>query len=113
ETGEGLDDERADRREVVAALLHDDGREPERAENTAGLAVARGCHLERALGVAGRGVDAERDDERASGRGEGGGLADGCEPGFIAAAGGEGRVEIRGVVLRLEAEEVGEPARSG
>ena len=64
EPGERLAHERADRGQVVAALLHDDGRQAERAERAAGRAEAVARDLERALGVAGRGVDAERDDER-------------------------------------------------
>ena len=51
--------------EVVAALLDDRGRQPEAAEQLAGAAVALGGDLERALGIAAGGVDAERDDDAA------------------------------------------------
>ena len=62
---ERRDDQLADRVEVVAALLDDRGRQPESAEQLAGGAVALGGDLERALGIAAGGVDAERDDEAA------------------------------------------------
>src|SRR3954451_20886658 len=62
EAEQRLAHERSDR-VVVAALLDEDGRQPERAEERAGLAEAAPRHLERALRVLGRGVDAERDDE--------------------------------------------------
>ena len=101
----------ADRREVVAALLDDDRRQPELAEDPSRLAVAGSGHLERALGVAGRGVDAERDDERARRR-----RRTSAAPGRRRASrrrrcpAASGRLRFAVVVLRLEAEEVGEPA---
>src|SRR3954454_19689421 len=61
--GERLRHQRADRGQVVAALLDEDGRQAERAERAAGFAEAVGGDGQRALRVAGGGVDAERDDE--------------------------------------------------
>ena len=100
----------ADRREVVAALLDDDRRQPELAEDPARLAVARGAHLERALGITGGGVHAECDDECVGGSGELGCLSDCCEPAVVSRAGRKRQVEVRSVALGSEAEEVGEPA---
>src|SRR5207302_1260462 len=105
ETGEGLDDEPADGREVVAALLDDHRRQPQRAEDPSGFAITGRGHFEWALRVAGRGVDAERDDERTRRGCERRGTADRGEPAVVARAGREREVEVRRVVLRLEAEE--------
>src|SRR5207244_1270676 len=55
--------EPADRREIVAALLHDDGRQTEVAEEAAAFTKAVAADLERALRVDGCRVDAERDNE--------------------------------------------------
>src|SRR5262245_37960466 len=55
--------ERADRVEVITALLHDHGGQPHRAERGARRAVPLRRGLERALRIAPGGVDAERDDE--------------------------------------------------
>src|SRR4029077_18209657 len=76
QAGQRLEDELADRGEVVAALLHDDGGEAKLADDAACVEVARGRDLERALRVAGCGVDAERDDEGLCRRRELGGPAD-------------------------------------
>src|SRR5690348_13646706 len=80
ETGEGLDHERADGGEVVAALLHDDRGEAQAAEDPARFAVTRGADLERALGIAGCRVDAGCDDECARRGRELGCALHGCEP---------------------------------
>ena len=55
---------RAQRGQVVAALLDGHGRQSGRGEQPAGRAVAVRGDLERALRVVGSGVHAERDDER-------------------------------------------------
>src|SRR6266480_3334796 len=62
EAEQALADELADR-VVVAALLDEDGRQTEPAEERAGLAEAVRRHLERALRVVRRGIDSERDDQ--------------------------------------------------
>ena len=56
--------ERADRLEHVAALLHEDGRELERAEAAPRFPIAVGSDGERRVGIVRGGIDAERDDER-------------------------------------------------
>src|SRR4051812_37603675 len=115
--GERLRHQGSDRGQVVAALLHEDGRKSQAAEDAPGLAVAGVGDVERALGIARRGVDAEGDDERL-------GAAvlrparqafDRVEPLAVAHAGGERHVAVRagavgGAGLVREAEEVGEPA---
>src|SRR3954451_4383690 len=63
--GERLRHQGADRGQVVAALLDEDGRQLQRAERAPGLAVAVARDVQRALRVAGGGVDAEGDDEGA------------------------------------------------
>ena len=63
EAGQRRADEGADRVEVVAALLDEDRREAEVGERSPGGFVARDADRERALGVAGRRIDAERDDQ--------------------------------------------------
>ena len=111
-------DELADRLEVVAALLDDHGRQAEGAERAARRAVAVGGHPQRALGVAGGGVDAERDDERLAPRSRGPApparrppRASGPSP----EPGASGRLRLApspgaAPVSVGEAEEVGEPA---
>ena len=55
--------ERADRLEHVAALLHENGRELERAEAATRFPITVGRHGERRVRIVRRGIDAERDDE--------------------------------------------------
>src|ERR1700749_1289928 len=64
EPGERLRHQGTDRGQVVAALLDEDGRKSQAAEDAAGLAVAGPGDVQRTLGVARGRVDAEGDDER-------------------------------------------------
>src|SRR6185436_20364859 len=61
--GERLSHQGPDRGQVVAALLHEDGRQAERAERAAAGTVAVRGHPKRALRIARGGVDAESDHE--------------------------------------------------
>src|SRR3954451_21338043 len=82
EPGERLRHQGSDRGQVVAALLDEDGRKSEAAEDAAGRAVAPVGDVQRALGVARRGSDAEGDDERsrAAGGRPAGEVADRLQP---------------------------------
>ncbi len=112
--------ERPNRVEHVSTLLHEDGRDAERAEPAAGLAEAVLGHVERRVRIAAGCVHPERDDERLAPVRAGGSHepVDAREPRLVARARRERHVQV-GVVavarpaLFLEAEEVREPALAG
>src|SRR4051812_34523552 len=113
---EGLADEGADRVEVVAALLDDDGGQAERAERATGGAVAAGAHAQGALGIAGGGIDAQSDDQsaRAAPGRPAGQLRHRREPRVVAAPRRQWSVAVRPLAgarpgLAGEAEKVREP----
>ncbi len=109
----------AERRQVVAAFL-DGGDRAERADQLAGRPVRRGAHLQRALGVGGGRVHAERQHDRLCAECPGvvAQPADRVEPGVIAAAGRQRDIAVgsgTGPVPALigEAHVVREPASAG
>src|SRR6478736_4511693 len=56
--------EPSDRGEIVPALLYDDDRQPRLADQPTGLSKSSNRNVERALGIAARSIDAERQYER-------------------------------------------------
>src|SRR3954452_23239020 len=93
--GERLRHQGADRGQVVAALLDEDGRKRQGAERAAGRSIGRGRDVQRALRVAGGGGDAAGELEAAGGATGGGAPppaapradpVDGFEPCVVAAA---------------------------
>ena len=89
-------DKLAQRRQMVATLLHHDGGKSERPEGILGPPVAVDGHLQRAVGIKDRGIHFEGNHEGGCAERRGGtsGALDGRQPDLVPGPWSERQVEV-------------------